>query len=321
MKNLKFIFATAILATALIFGACKKDDKDDPVVTPTTTPDPSGSEDPSGSDDPSVSDYPYYEDVCPEGYVRLFAYIPGGVCEEGLVFRGPLYDGDAWDQLTPFKPVSEVPEIKNNNLANWYVAVIKTKGNVSAEEEEGLAYSGKACLLKDGTVDGSWSTQWAEWSILEFGNYAENEMHNKNGNLQIMSDQLETYIRIDSWKDSPCEVKTYHTYTVTFVLPPMCNNFDIEVVGSFEGDWGSNPVQPLLVSENTYTATIEAWEGCEFKIREVGTWDNEVIQLTVFDNEGNPKGVDNSVFGAEESIQVDYSDVTLYGWKACQYVR
>ncbi|MBQ9439412.1 MAG: hypothetical protein IJU35_02280 [Paludibacteraceae bacterium] len=312
MKQLKFIFASALVAAVLVFAACKNDDKDkDEPVNPSTEV----SVDPN----PSADQYPYYESDCPEGYIRLFAYVPNGVCEEGFVFRGPLYDGDAWDMFTPFTPVSEIAEIKNNNLPNWYVAVIKMKGGVEAEGETDLQYSGKACQLKDGTVDGSWTTQWAEWSIIEFGNYAENEVHNTNGNLQILDQQLESYIRIDSWQDVPCEVKTYHTYNVTFKVPAMCQPFDIEVVGGFEeGGWGSAPVALTLAGENTYTATFEAWEGCQFKLREAGTWDNEIIQLTVMGDDNNPKGADNVVCGSEVEIVVDYSDVTLFGWKACQ---
>ena len=103
-------------------------------------------------------------------------------------------------------------------------------------------------------------------------------------------------------------------YTITVTLPDFCMPFNAEVVGAFEG-WGVNPASLTLVSGNTYTTTVTAKPGMEWKIRGEGGWDQELVYY-----EESVEGwytFGNFSFGDETNIVLDFSNPNQYMWNVC----
>ena len=103
---------------------------------------------------------------------------------------------------------------------------------------------------------------------------------------------------------------------VTFKAPAGAPAAGVEILGSFS-NWDESPVVMEAGADNVYTATVTAKESGEFKFREAGTWDNQII--TVADG----KELDNMRFGdlwedAEggKAVTLDFSNAEVYAWKA-----
>lgn len=260
MKNLKFIFATAILATALILGACKKDDKDDPVVTPTTTPDPSGSEEPST--------LPAVEGT--DGAVTLVVKFPS-ICEGySIIFAGDYKEsvdnGGVWaDPDNSFAAAREFEAIGDG----WYKIVMHVSDGAEAISGRPLQYS---------AADHQWSYDWAhDGSKLHLEKGGADDIFTDSGfgevNLSIAAAYAEDaeviYIIADEWNLAPCvERLAAGSYTFTINLPePLPAGAELYFTGNFpEKDWGNSDRLMTKVSDTQYTWTGEIPENFECKV-------------------------------------------------------
>ena len=106
-------------------------------------------------------------------------------------------------------------------------------------------------------------------------------------------------------------------YTVSVVakLPAGAPAAGVEIVGSFEG-WAVAPVLMTVDAEGNYTAQVIAKESDEFKFREAGTWENQVI--FVADGAELPNTKFGEVWADQDGakvINIDFSDPTTYAWK------
>ena len=91
----------------------------------------------------------------------------------------------------------------------------------------------------------------------------------------------------------------------------------VEMAGSFAStDW--SVFQPMELKEGVYTATLTTEASKEFKFREAGSWDNEIV------TKADGKALANLKFGdvwkdageGKKVIDLDYSDANVYCWKA-----
>ncbi len=110
-----------------------------------------------------------------------------------------------------------------------------------------------------------------------------------------------------------------YTVAVSVKLPAGAPAAGVEIIGSFN-EWadtekGGEPVVMELQGD-VYVATIVAKESQEFKFREAGTWDNEVVYVESGD------GLPNMRFGdfwedveGGKALNLDLSSPEVYTWK------
>lgn len=319
MKNLKFIFATAILAIALVFAACKKDDdKNDP--NPSVAP----------SEEPSVApQFPEVEGV--EGSVTLVVKFDQGVCDGYSVkFAGDYKEaadaGGIWgDPSNTFEYARPMEAIAG--WPNWYKIVL-TPTDPDAE-----MIAGRPVLYK--ADDYGWGYDWAHSVNDEGGNpqlivlQGNSEIFADSGygevNLNIASayavDGEVFVIECKKWNVVPCA--TAMDYHVTVKVPAFCGtDYDLELIGAFNGWSDEGTVALTKVSDGVYEANLNALPGVQFKFRGVGDWgiDVESIEATGTDAQtGEPTyGLGNFVTGDEAEIVADRSDAAVYVWKQCR---
>lgn len=122
-----------------------------------------------------------------------------------------------------------------------------------------------------------------------------------------------------------CVERVNHTYTITAQFPTVDAPAQVEVRGGWrdevkEGEtvvtpssWDQGVVMTAGSTPGLWTATIDAYEGCEFKFcsHALG-WGK---QIQVYDTaEDTWKDAGNQKFGADEAVAIDFSDPDAYQW-------
>ena len=85
------------------------------------------------------------------------------------------------------------------------------------------------------------------------------------------------YWDTDTFKYTLCGM-TFYAVAITAMLPEGAPAAGVEVVGNFkDGSWDAGVAMTFDEEAGAYTATISAVESSEFKIRELGTWSNQLM--------------------------------------------
>ena len=103
-----------------------------------------------------------------------------------------------------------------------------------------------------------------------------------------------------------CVTKVWHTYSFTVELPLENLPQEVEIVGS----WGANTWnEGVLLEENggpgKFKATVEAYEGAEYKFRSAGSW---AWEIDTYIEEDDVHSKDAQKFGEEENIVLAWQD-------------
>lgn len=125
-----------------------------------------------------------------------------------------------------------------------------------------------------------------------------------------------------SWDN--CEKPSAPEYVVIGVnVPANAPAAGVEIIGTFDS-WAGTAME--LLNTGWWFAEIEAAATDQFKFREAGTWDNEIVYVQKISEEGTAVGLDNIKFKdvwTEDSwkgtpcklIELDLSDPNVYVWK------
>ena len=298
MKKFGFMMVAAALA-AMTFVSCEKK-SDDPIVPPTP--------------DPEEETVPAVEGT--DGAVTLVIKFDVAPCEGyDVLFVGDYGEIEAaWN----FAAAKKFEAIGNG----WYKIVIKPNadGNINGRPIQDKG-------------EGDWSFDWShsgedivavkgvEESMIADSGYGEINLAFTQAHAD---DALVVYIECKAWNKMPCAAKSM--YNITVKAPEFCQEFDIELVGSFEG-WGKTPVKMAKGDNNVFTAAIEAIEGDQWKVRgivpeeEENKWALEIVGY-VSDPESEAFdtwiGVSNNVLGTELNVTMDYSNAEAYKWNVCE---
>jgi len=175
------------------------------------------------------------------------------------------------------------------------------------------------------------SEEWgADWTNELKAYDAENDAWNAfNGGANIVLGE-ETNLEYDlgdpelySWNN--CEKPSAPEYVVIWVnVPANAPEAGVEIIGTFDS-WEGTAMERL--DNGWYFAELEAAATDQFKFREAGTWDNEIVYVQKKTDEDTAVGLDNIKFKdvwAEDSykgtpcksIELDLSDAAVYVWKA-----
>ncbi len=227
MKKVKFLFM-AFVAVAMTLASCSKDEPTTPVVPV----DP-----PKGLEEQPVIPAPAV------GKVTIAMRIPAGTDCYGVSFRSAststIYEAE-----------------KVSGTETWYSVTVDLADA-----------KGKGCLLlKDGTVDKNWTTQWSvnDLEVLEGSGAALIDDFGKA--LSCSEGGVVVYVSIDSWQKVPCTPDTEYSLTVNV---PACTPSDaiVYVIGGFTGSGWETAVPLVKQSNGTYTGTISGQPGAEYKYR------------------------------------------------------
>lgn len=246
------------------------------------------------------------------GTIRFIIQIPKNSECNGVALKG-TYDGENWsgantylgpnmDAKTPAAECITFEPVKD--WENWYTADYAV-----AEEgfwDAGLFLAGKICLIY--TDDGNWDGQAVDWEFLE-DNCTATVSTSDDGNLQVGSRKGLVYVTVGGWNKSECVEVVEHDYVVTFKLPEFCEDFEIEAIGDFDS-WAGTEFDEIVGNEATIE--VHAAEGDKIKVRQAGTWDN---QIQLYDEEGAEwKDASDNILGAETNVVIDY---TSGRWTVC----
>ena len=125
-----------------------------------------------------------------------------------------------------------------------------------------------------------------------------------------------------SWTN--CEKPSAAELVVIWVnVPANAPAAGVEIIGTFDG-WTGTAME--LLDNGWYFAQLQAAATDQFKFREAGTWDNEIVYVNKITEEGKPVGLDNITFNTVwkedsykgddcKSIELDLSDPEVYVWK------
>ncbi len=288
MKTNKFL-AIALFVAAISFAACdKKEGKDNP-----NPPKPNDS-----TENPFV-EAQFPELQVPAGKTAIVIAIPEGTECNGIYLKGNIGgDGFDWSGANTYvgETAANVPAeeaIRFQAVPDWknlFVAYFATAEN---------SLEGKVCLRF--TDDGSWEGQAIdvvfddENTTVAYEDKGGGQFAIAAGNVGILS------LKIGGWNKSECVAEVRHDYNVTFNLPDFCQQFDVEAIGDFDG-WSGTAVQ---LNGQVATVTVNAAEGDKIKIRQVGSWDNQVQLLN--EEDGTWNDAPDNILGAETNVTIDYS--------------
>ena len=230
MKTVKF-FTFALLAGAVMLG-CEKD----PQNGGNNPGDNTGNE----PEEP-VIEVPQLEAPA-EGSAKIAIYTET-MCDKGAVMKAC------------FAPNAEVAFEAVPDYEGWYVAEVKL-------EADGGTYEGKACLLEeDGTVSGSWDTQWSktdgDLELFE-ETTATAEFVDDFGSLNKLSISSTgvVYVKIAKWNSVPC-----------VILPPAEEAWIKHASATPEENWVAEKMEK--VADATFTHTfVYSDNGCNIGIDE-----------------------------------------------------
>lgn len=183
-------------------------------------------------------------------------------------------------------------------------------------------------------ANGSWDHQFQaynaeddEWTnIPAAGNlsltngtqYYEYDATNRILTFDFSDDELYRYAGCEE------QVEEDPEYVVIWVNVPANGPAAVDIIGEFDS-WAGTPME--LLDNGWYFAGIQAEPSQKFKFREGGTWDNEIVYVQRISNEGTAVGLEDITFkdvwtedsykGTPcKSIELDYSDATVYCWKS-----
>lgn len=296
MKFNKLMFAALALGALAMVSCKKKDEPVDPITPPTPQP--------------SVE----LPDVQPtEGAVTIVVKFDVAPCPDYDIRFVGSHAENAWD-LASAPAMEAIGD-------GWYKYVAKPN-------EEGTI-AGRPIQGTDEDIE--WSYDWShnpeeiiDLKGVEDGMKATNEYGETNLNFTEanVADAVVVFFECQKWNKKPCAEAA--EYNVTVIVPDFCEEFAIELVGSFEG-WGTTPVALTKVEGNKFNAKFTAFEGDAWKVRGEGGWDKEIQvyrteddpATTDFDEADTWGGVPNNVLTDEKNVTVDYSDPAKYRWNVC----
>ena len=290
MKKIGFIMMAAALAV-MSFTSCEKK-----------------GDDPIDIDPPVEVEVPKVDATV--GAVTLVVKFDVAPCEGYDILFVGKYDDTNW----AFGTAHAMESIGDG----WYKIVL-LPGEVDAET--GVCISGRPIQGQNG--EGEWSWDWShsgEDLVLVKGGSDANIADSGYGEINLnftegdANDGLVIYLESKKWNVKPCA--SAEAYNLTLKAPEFCGQeYDIEVVGSFEG-WGVAPVA-MVKNGNTYTATIQAKSGDQIKFRGVNPDDAWAIQINGFDAENDKwNEMPNQVLGDETNVTFDWSS-EIYSWGIC----
>ena len=168
-----------------------------------------------------------------------------------------------------------------------------------------------------------WSNQLKEYNADDDAwgafNGGANLVLGEETNLEFDLGDPELY----SWDN--CEKPSAAEYVVIGVnVPANAPAAGVEIIGTFDG-WTGTAME--LLNTGWYFVELDAAATDQFKFREAGTWDNEIVYVNKITEEGKPVGLDNITFKdvwKEDTykgtpckwIELDFSDPEVYVWKA-----
>ena len=290
MKKFGFIMMAAALAV-MSFTSCEKK-----------------GDDPIDIDPPVEVEVPKVDATV--GAVTLVVKFDVAPCEGYDILFVGSYANTNWS----FETAQAMESIGDG----WYKIVL-LPGEVNAET--GVCISGRPIQGQNGA--GEWSWDWShngEDLVLVKGGSDANIADSGYGEINLnftegdANDGLVIYLESKKWNVKPCA--SAEAYNLTLKAPEFCGQeYDIEVVGSFEG-WGVAPVA-MVKNGNTYTATIQAKSGDQIKFRGVNPDDAWAIQINGFDAENDKwNEMPNQVLGDETNVTFDWSS-EIYSWGIC----
>jgi hypothetical protein len=174
-----------------------------------------------------------------------------------------------------------------------------------------------------------WGKDWSN-ELKEY-NAEEDAWGAYNGGANIVLGE-ETDLEFDlgdpelySWNNCEKPVEEDPEYVIVVVnVPAGAPEAGVEIIGEFDG-WTGTAME--LLETGWYFAEIEAEPSQQFKFREAGSWDNEIVYVHKVTDEYTAVGLDNITFKdvwADDTwkgvpckwIELDYSDADTYVWKA-----
>lgn len=128
---------------------------------------------------------------------------------------------------------------------------------------------------------------------------------------------------------SKCNGESAQQVVVGLVAPAGAPAAGIDIIGTFDG-WAGTP---MMMEDGVYAVMVSATASDQFKFREAGTWDNEI--LTYDAATAAWVGLPNMPFGdywvdggtldpemaGTMVITLDYSDPAMYAWKVPQGIE
>lgn len=231
------------------------------------------------------------------------------VCND-IVFVGNYNDWDVSepDQLPRFE--------KLQGFDGWYVC------SLPYWQHDAVAQGKPVQLLSDGKFNWEYQAGDADAWIHRGGNQAWLESWYV-GEVNVYYEQPGAYIYdIAYWKNhnTPCDVQEERVI-VAVNVPEGAPEAGVEVIGSFDNWTG---VSMELLETGWYVAfDIKATAKDEFKFREAGTWENEILY---YDEDYDMwRGLPNLKFGdywtddtykgePVKWIELDFSDPERYRW-------
>jgi len=190
------------------------------------------------------------------------------------------------------------------------------------EDQEGHGFK-----IKEAT-DTDWTNEMQYWTpddtIEDVPGYWSNFQ-----NFELGADTVLTYDWSDNslYRFAKCNGETAENVIVGLIAPTGAPAAGVEIIGSFDG-WAGTA---MTLNEGMYMAQVSATASDEFKFREAGTWDNEILVYVDTAWVGLPNLVfgDYWVDGATVSeqlagykvISLDMSDASAFMWKAAQGIE
>lgn len=297
MKMNKF-FAVAMAAVALVsFASCDKNDKpgkDDDIVIG------GGGE---KEEAPDVTNLPAPK----EGeYVLAFKF-EGEVCNDIVLAGSYMMNeaGDGWEtdpsKLLVLNPLE--------GFKGWYFVVVPFEGEDALQAKP-------VQLQNDGKFAWDYQTGDENSWVVEEGDVAINAGFAGEADLTYNSNVC--ILVSKSWKNgnSPCHVAAAGKVVITVKVPACGCPENVEIIGNFDG-WAGTAM--TKVEAGVFQAEIEGAAGAtEYKFREAGTWDNEILVLGEDElGEATWGGMGNIKLAEGSEISHDFSGAE-YKWSACE---
>ena len=245
--------------------------------------------------------------VTPSHDYKIVFYAPA--CESSEYIPGIIGDFNSWAASEAMNA-----DLDDEGEDCWVFTI---------HDEEGHAFKFREAGISD------WSNQIQVYK-------AEDDAYDNAPNISLPKATKDTTIVIDysdpdiySW--TMCGVgpvdSTVYKVTVKVNVPANAPAAGVELVGDFGGDdtWTTGLNMELITETGWYVANLETMGFKVFKIRELGTWDNQIVYADKANEEGKPVALDNMKFqdnwvdGEGEKvklIELDFSDATKYVWTA-----
>jgi hypothetical protein len=150
---------------------------------------------------------------------------------------------------------------------------------------------------------------------------------NKFDNIELTADSNlvfdfsdNEHYRFAKCDGEPIDTTVYYTI-VAVKVPAGAPAAGVEIIGTFDS-WSGTAME--LLNTGWWFAELQVTGGDEYKFRQAGTWDNEIVFVNKV-KDGKPVGLDNIRFDEYwtdsswkgvpcKSIELDLSDATVYCW-------